>query len=263
MAGTQIATISHQEWPMVMQQADMLVRTKFLPAAIDTKEKAIAVMMKGRELGIPPMYALSNIAVISGKPTCTAELMLALIYRDHGDDAVMFTEVSATKATISYKRRGWKERQTFSFSIEDARTAGLSGGNWAKYPAAMLRARCTSAVGRMGFPDTIAGMYTPEELGAAVDAETGEIISAPAAPVREPGTATRGAARVDVDLVLVPEASAEDQERDDCLAWIDKALKELHRRKPEVDVATLGQIGDGSTLSQIKEYGRRLKEALA
>lgn len=248
MAGTQLTTISHQEWPMVMQQAEMLVRTKFLPAAIDTKEKAIAVMMKGRELGIPPMYALSNIAVISGKPTCTAELMLALIYRDHGDDAVIFTEASSTKATISYKRRGWKERQSFTFAIEDARTAGLSGGNWSKYPAAMLRARCTSAVGRMGFPDTIAGMYTPEELGATVDAETGEILS-PTPP----------------ESVRVEAESPADQEAEEravCLDYVGRFRKKLAQQKPEVDVATLGHIDDDSTLAQIKEYGRRLKEAL-
>lgn len=159
------------------QLGKTLLPTGFLPSTIKTAEQAVAIMLKGQELRIPPMYALSNIVVIQGKPAANAELMLALIYRDHGDDAITFTETAATGATISYKRRSWKQRQTFTFTAADAKTAGLSGGNWSKYPAAMLRARCISAVARLAFPDTIGGMYTPEELGADTNLETGEIVN--------------------------------------------------------------------------------------
>jgi hypothetical protein len=115
------------------------------------------------------MYALSNIAVINGKPTASAELMLALIYRDHGDDAVRVIETTAERCMVAYRRRGWQEPELFSFTIDDAACAGLLGkDNWRHYPAAMLRARCISAVARFAFPDTIAGLYTPEELGARV-----------------------------------------------------------------------------------------------
>ena len=148
--------------PDLYQLGKVLVGTGFLPAAIKTPEQAVAVMLKGQELRVPPMYALSNIAVISGKPACTAELMLALLYRDHGDAALRVTETTATRCAAAYKRRGWREAQTFAFTLEDAKTAGLSGGNWAKYPAAMLRARCISAIARMAFPDSIGGMYTAE-----------------------------------------------------------------------------------------------------
>jgi hypothetical protein len=132
-------------------------------------------MQKGKELGIAPMYAMSNIAVIQGKPTANSELMLALIYRDHGDDAVVFEESTAERCTVSFKRRNAQRRGQFTFTMQEARTAGLTGGNWQKYPAAMLRARCVSAVARMGFPDSVGGMYTPEELGQSEDGE-GEIV---------------------------------------------------------------------------------------
>lgn len=164
------------------QLGKTLLPTGFLPSTIKTAEQAVAIMLKGQELRIPPMYALSNIAVIQGKPAANAELMLALIFRDHGDDAILFTETSSTIATISYKRRNWKQRCNFSFTITDAKTAGLAGGNWNKYPAAMLRARCISAVARLAFPDTIGGMYTPEELGVDTNQETGEITALPLPP---------------------------------------------------------------------------------
>jgi hypothetical protein len=162
-------------WRVMREQAAMLVKTHFLPKGVDTPEKAIAIMLKGRELGIPPMYALSNIAVINGKPTAGAELMLALIYRDHGDDAVHIVESTAVRCIVAYKRRAWKEHETYSFTIEDADRADLLGkDNWQRYPAAMLRARCISAVARLAFPDSIGGLYTPEELGAAVQVQPDE-----------------------------------------------------------------------------------------
>jgi hypothetical protein len=157
------------DWTTMVAMAKALVQTGFLPQEIKTAEQAVAIILKARELNIPPMYGLSNIAVIKGKPTCNAELMLALVYRDHGDDAIRIEESTPQRCTISYKRRDWPSRQTYSYTIEDAQRAKLTAGaTWQSYPQAMLRARCVSAVARMSFPDTIAGMYTPEELGASV-----------------------------------------------------------------------------------------------
>lgn len=200
-----LTTVNRDEWAVMTEQAGLLVQTGFLPAAIKTKEQAVAVMLKGRELGIPPMHALSSIVVIQGKPTCSAELMAALVYRDHGDDALVFTEATNTRCTISYKRRSWAQRQSYSFTVEDARQAGLSGGNWQKYPAAMLRARAISAVARMAFPDTIGGMYTPEELGGAVAVTgDGEIVPIPETLPRDDDTPIRTATEVLVDTFTGP-----------------------------------------------------------
>lgn len=168
------AALSPEHWTVLRQQAEILVKTGFLPAEIKTAEQAIAICLKGAELGVPPMYALSNIHVIKGKPTCSAELMLALVKRDHGRDAVHVTETTAEQCTVTY--RDGSHRGSYTFTIQDAKRAGLSGGNWTGYPAAMLRARCISAVARMAFPDSIGGMYTPDEVGAVVDVETGEVL---------------------------------------------------------------------------------------
>lgn len=167
---------SAAEWHTMLEMADIMIQSGFLPDVIKTPQAAVAIIQKGRELGVPPSYALSNIAVIKGRPTCSAELMLALIYRDHGDDAISFSESSTERATVTYRRRGWSERQSFSFTMADAQTAMLTGkDSWKQYPSAMLRARCVSAVARMVFPDSIGGMYTPEELGAAVTMVDDEI----------------------------------------------------------------------------------------
>jgi hypothetical protein len=172
------------EWETMLSMGEVLLKSGMLPQHIKTAAAAVALITKGRELGIPPMYALSNIAVIQGKPTANAELMLALIYRDHGDRAITFPESDGTACTVAYKRRSWPEMHTYTFTLEDAKQAGLmSNATWQKYPAAMLRARCISAVARMAFPDSIGGMYLPDEMGAEVD-EDGMAVIEPA-PIRE------------------------------------------------------------------------------
>lgn len=165
------------DWKTMLEMADVFLKSGFLPEAIKTSAAAVTIIAKGRELGIPPLYALSNISIIKGKPVCQAELMLALLYRDHGDQAVQILETSDKQCRVSYKRRGGP-RCEFAFTISDAERAGLTKGTtWQQYTSAMLRARCISAVARMAFPDSIAGMYTPEELGArvVVDAE-GQVV---------------------------------------------------------------------------------------
>lgn len=161
-----------QTWQSLREMAEDLVKSGLLPDHIKTPQAALAIIQKGRELGIPPMYALCNLYVTNGRVACSAELMLALIFRDHGDHAVIIEHSDATRCTIRYKRRSWTEYRTYTFTIEEARRAGLlNRPTWQQYPAAMIRARAISAVARFAFPDTLAGMYTYEELENIVEPE--------------------------------------------------------------------------------------------
>lgn len=149
--------------------ARKLVESGYLSSGIKTPTQAVAIMLKGEELGIPRMYALSNIAIINGKPTCSAELMLALVKRDYGPGAIRVFESSAEECVVQYREPGWDGIASYAWTLEDARAANLTNKEiWKQYPAAMLRARCISAVVRMAFPQSISGMYTPEEMGAGV-----------------------------------------------------------------------------------------------
>jgi hypothetical protein len=175
------------EWSTMLSMAETLVASGLLPRHITKPAAAVAIIQKGKEIGVPPMHALSNIFVVEGKPTCSAELMLALVYRDHGDNAIQIVETDNQHCLVAYRRRGWKEQSTYSFTMQDAATAGVAGKQtWKSYPAAMLRARCISAVARMAFPDSIAGMFVPEELGAEVTEDGTPIhVASEPTPLRE------------------------------------------------------------------------------
>lgn len=174
------------EWSQLKELCGIAVRSGLIPQK--TPEQAITVALKGRELGIPPMQAFTHIVVIQGKPSMSSELMLALIYQRIPGVKIEFIETSNLICKLNITRPGEKTEE-WKFDMEDAKAAQVSGKeNWKKYPAAMLRARCISAMARAKCPDALMGVsYTPEELGdtkepeikqpeVVYDGNTGEII---------------------------------------------------------------------------------------
>jgi hypothetical protein len=154
------------EWESMQEMAKVLVESGFLPEALNTWQKTLTVLLAGRELGVPPMQAIRGIHVVKGRPSLSAELMLALAYQNiPGFKFEVSGNEQVCKATA---QRPGSNPVTISFSLSDAQRAGLArGDNWTKYPAAMLRARATSAVLRIVAPDAIRGIHTPDEIGAS------------------------------------------------------------------------------------------------
>lgn len=153
-------------WSVIREQASVLYKSRLLPQTIDSPEKAIAIILKGSELGIPPMLAFSHLNIIKGKPTISSELMLALIYKNLPGVTINFTRIDNTGCEIEACRPGCAVT-TFKFTQEDAKSAQLLDKEvWKLYPRSMYRSRCISEMARSIFPDIIMGCsYTPEELG--------------------------------------------------------------------------------------------------
>ena len=155
------------EWEAMQQMATVLVESGFLPPTLNTPQKALTVLLAGRELGVPPMQAIRGIHVVNGRPSLSAELMLALAYQNIRGFRFKVEASNEQVCRITAQRPN-ADPVTLSFTITDAQRAGLTrGDNWTKYPAAMLRARCTSAILRVVAPDAIRGIYTPEEIGGS------------------------------------------------------------------------------------------------
>lgn len=167
---------SAAEWGIMKEQAALLVRTGFLPKAIQAPEQAIAIILKGRELDIGPMHAFNAINVIEGRLSVSPELMLHLIFRAYPNTKIKYNVMTNQKCEIEVGRPG-QQPALFSFSIEDARKAGLiNKHNWRTYPRAMLRSRAIAEMARSLFPDAIAGCtYTPDELGADTNEDQTEL----------------------------------------------------------------------------------------
>lgn len=166
------------KWTAAMRLAARIHDTPFVPGSMRGKPHyVLGAILFGDELGIGPMQSLAQIHVIDGRPAAAPELMRALVLR--AGHTFKVVEKSADKVTVYGKRRDSDSDCTVTFTMDDAKQAGLAGRpSWKNYPRAMLMARATSELCRDIFSDVIAGLsYTPDEVsdGRTVDPDTGEI----------------------------------------------------------------------------------------
>lgn len=152
-------------WQVLQQKALTLIRSGFLPKAIDTPEKALAIIITGKELGVPMMEALRGINIIMGKPSVSGQLMLALARRT-GELENFKVSSDEDGATCVVKRKG-EDEHTSTFTKQNAVDMQLftrNSDNYTKQPQVMFKWRAISQALRFTFPDAIAGLYTKEEM---------------------------------------------------------------------------------------------------
>ena len=162
-----------------MKRAELLAQASLMPPSYTKQPANVLVAMEMADtLGISLMQAVQGITVINGKMSMSAEMMRALVLRaGHRFRVEVNTD---QETTVLVARREWPDdEQRFTFTMDDAARAGLSGSpTWKKYPKALLLARVTSMACRAVFPDVVQGIgYVPEEL---------EPMEAPATPRNAP-----------------------------------------------------------------------------
>jgi len=155
---------------------DLAKARGFIPQAYIGNPGAIAAcILTGAELGIGPMQSLRGIHVIEGRPTLSADLMLALAIR--AGVRAQWLETTPDVARLRLERDGFEPHE-HAFSMVDAKRAGLARRqNWGRYPAAMLRARCLSAALRAWCPDVLGGgVYVEGEIEPREPAPVVELV---------------------------------------------------------------------------------------
>lgn len=178
--------------------SEQLVRSSF--CGVKRSEDALWIIATGHSLGIDPVTSLRGIHVISGKPVLSADLMAAVAMRHPDCVCLQVVEMTAQKATVKVQRRGWSDPSLISFTIEDAKNAGLlNNPTWKKYPADMCKARAIARAARAAFPDALLGVY--------VEGEISEPDDTPAQA--EPVVVQRDADRDVVDVTPAAESEVE------------------------------------------------------
>lgn len=189
--------------------------------------QAVVKVLAGRELGIGPFAAMSDIHIIEGKPVIGARILAALVRQSAVYDYEIL-EWTNERCAIDFYRHGQKLEPTVTFDQEDAKRAELDKptragkpSNHMKFPRNMKFARAMSNGVGLHCPDLTAGapVYTPDELG--VDDPDADI-----APVTEDGEAS------DPDSGAAP---ADDQED---AAVVTERLRALTEAAAECSVAT-------------------------
>lgn len=171
---TQLTTTSRQGFaPATITEAiqfsEMLANSAMVPRQYQGKPQDIMVCVQwGYEIGLAPMQALQNIAVINGKPSVYGDAAMALVQASAVcEDVHEYFEGEGTPnpVAVCVAQRKGRKPVTAKFSVEDAKRAGLWGkqGPWTAYPKRMMQMRARGFALRDAFPDVLKGLITAEE----------------------------------------------------------------------------------------------------
>ncbi len=248
--------------------AETLVKSGILPRGIDTPAKAFAVIVKGWEIGVGPMRALTGIHLIEGKPSVSPELKLERFRERGGKIKWLRSDGLVAECTLTAPNG---DTHTECVTLEEMKTAGVAGkDNWRKYPKSMLRARCVAfGLRALGEGD---GSYTPDELGTvtAEDGTPGNDVAyippkeaAPAegkasAPIV--ATTATGATHSTTHVMTSGQMATSKPARADMIPHdgnlaTGEQVKMLHTLKSKLQMSDC----DGTCAQEVQQYSKRAK----
>src|SRR5210317_1460160 len=186
-----LPTLAPQNMTEAMEFSKMISASGMVPSAYKGKPQDVLVAIQwGYELGLQPLQALQNIAVINGKPSVYGDAALALVKNDPrcaGVSEVVQGEGDERVAICTVKRRYGDEIEETSraFSVLDAKRARLWGkqGPWTQYPDRMRSMRARGFALRDAFPDALKGVITVEEAQDYPSAEPRHVENQPVNPL--------------------------------------------------------------------------------
>lgn len=191
-----------------MELAAWIAKSDLAPK--DYKDKpgnVLVAMQMGLEVGLSPMQALQNIAVINGRPSIWGDAMLALVQNHRDFESINENDSTENVGVCIVKRRGM-EAQRREFTVDDSKKAGLWGkqGPWTTAPSRMLKLRARAFALRDTFADALRGLQSAEEQRDIV--ETTATVTPPKRlePTREAAPKAETKAEINVvDASVVSE----------------------------------------------------------
>ena len=142
----------------LIKMGEIFAASGMFPEHRDAAQCATKLLV-GQGMGLNP-YDSMSLHIIQGKVVLGSNVMAAAIKRSgRYDYRATTTEDSCSITFYDLTQRDDDGRPTeigtTSFSMDDAKRAGLTGQNWKKYPKAMLFARAISAGYREHCPDAL------------------------------------------------------------------------------------------------------------
>lgn len=232
-----------------MNLAKMIAESDLAPK--DFRGKAgncLIAMQMGMEVGLAPMQAIQNIAVINGRPTLWGDAAMGLVLASPVCDYIheSFDE-KAQAATIRGKRKGDKEETVYTFSLADAEKAGLTKkeGPWQNYRKRMIQMRARGFFLRDKFADVLKGLAIREEVEDYV-----ETTATDTAPVTMPKAKIAEAQESPAPKTLLPGE----------YKFFEAEMNELGADWPEVLLYAKGNFGIDDLAKLNKDQAKNILE---
>lgn len=138
----------------LLRLADTIHKSGLAPRSCSPPAIAILIQF-GLEVGLGPMQALQMLYVLQGKIAWYGKSMLALC-QAHPQYGGITESWDGETASCSLVRNGKSVPK--SFSLAEAKTAGIYGGNWLKYPCDMAMAKARKRACDAQFSDVLLGL---------------------------------------------------------------------------------------------------------
>ena len=187
-AGGRVAPIIPRNVHELATIAGAVIKANLVPRSYEDpnpdrqKSKIMIGIMKGAEVGLPPITALSTIAVINGRPCLWGDGAVALIQQSGKLEKMQINEVGTMPkegdGSADFKddygievkmwRIGQSEPYVGRFTVGDAKRAHLwmntSKKPWVEYPRRQMKWRAFGWAARDGFADCLMGLGIREEV---------------------------------------------------------------------------------------------------
>jgi hypothetical protein len=148
--------------------AKCYIQSGLNPPSFKNEQQLVIAWAKAAELGLSPLQAVEGMSIINNRVGIMGDLALAMVeasgqleqkrveYSGEGD---------SLSCSVTLQRRG-REAQTYSFSVKEARAAGIyeRSSTWLNYPRRMVYYRALGFGLRDEFADILKGTKTVEEL---------------------------------------------------------------------------------------------------
>lgn len=146
---------------------------------VATQAQAVVKIMAGRELGLAPIEAMTNLYMVNGKVALQAKAIAGLIRKskkyDYRVDKLTDDECTLTFVKIETDSKEVEIGKS-TFTIKDAAKAGIVNKDvWKNYPRNLLFARALSNGSKWYCPNVFSG-YTVEEI-ESVSVQTESVVS--------------------------------------------------------------------------------------
>ena len=164
------------------RMAKVLVSSKLVPTAFQNNlgDCMIALEMANR-MGVNPIAVMQNLYIVHGKPSWSAQFIVAAINQSGRFKTTIMYEVTGegdSKGCIAYAFDFEGNRvDSPRVTVEMAKKEGWydkNGSKWQTMPELMLRYRAATFFGRLYTPDLLMGMQTKEELDDVIDVKIDE-----------------------------------------------------------------------------------------
>jgi hypothetical protein len=149
--------------------ARAVVASGWAPKGMEKPESVMIAIQFGLEIGLTPMAALQNMAVINGRPAIYGDAALSLVRSSGQLVSYKETEVGEPGKDshgfmVTVQRKGF-DAASETFTCADAKAAKLWGkaGPWSDYPKRMMKFRARGFLLRDQFGDILKGLRTAEE----------------------------------------------------------------------------------------------------